>query len=226
MKEHWRKLSEKIDALALRERALIFLMLTVLLITPINLFLLDPLRTKQKALTEELRGRQSQLADLQSQLQGIAVSSRINPDFENIKRLQELKRKYAELEAPLESVQQSLVSSGKQISLLADLLAQNPHLKLVSIKSLPVSSVLESQSAPQAKKGGGAVQATSLVYKHGMQLVIEGGYQDLAHYLSVLERLPWRVVWGEAEWRVQEHPRILLTLTLYTLSLEKIWLSV
>lgn len=226
MRTQWRILTEKIDALALRERALIFLMMTVLLITPINLFLLDPLRVKQKRLTEELRGRQAQLADFQTQLEGIAISSRINPDSENLKRLQELKRKYAELEAPLETVQQSLVSSGKQISLLADLLAQNPNLKLVSIKSLPASSVLESAASPQAKKGGQAVQATSLVYKHGMQLVIEGGYQDLVHYLSVLEKLPWRVVWGEADVKVQEHPRISLTLTIYTLSLEKIWLSV
>lgn len=226
MRAQWRTLVEKVDALALRERALIFLMLSVTMITPINMFLLDPLRVKQKQLTTELKDRQTQIAAIQSQLQGIAVASQIDPDLENRKRFEELKRRYAELEAPLENVQQSLVSPGKQVSLLSDLLAQNPRLKLVSMKTLPASAVLENRTADQAKKGGPVMPATSLVYRHGVQLIIEGSYHDLLQYLATLEKLPWRVVWGEADLRVQEHPMIVLTLTLYTLSLEKVWLSV
>lgn len=226
MKAQWRKIIEKVDALALRERALIFLMLSVTMITPINMFLLDPLRGKQKQLAGELKGHQTQIAAIQSQLQGIAAASQIDPDIENRKRFEELKRRFAELEAPIEHVQQSLVSPEKQVSLLSDLLAQNPRLRLVSMKTLPASAVLENRSADPAKKGGPAIPATSLVYKHGVQLILEGSYHDLLQYLATLERLPWRVVWGEADLRVEEHPKVVLTLTLYTLSLEKVWLSV
>lgn len=227
MKEQWQKLVDKIDALALRERALIFVMMSVVLITPVNMFLLDPLRAKEKSLSQQLSEKQTQIAALQSQLQDLAVSSQIDPDIENRKRAQELKRKLAELEAPLETVQQSLVSPDKKVSLLEDLLVQNPRLRLVSLKTLPATSVLESKSVEPGKKGGGApVPVTSLVYKHGVQLTIEGGYHDLLQYLVAMEKLPWRVVWGEADLRVDEYPKIVLTLTLYTLSLEKVWLSV
>lgn len=225
MKEQWQKIVEKVDALALRERALVFVMMSVVLITPVNMFLLDPLRTKQKSLSQQLADKQAQIAALQSQLQNLAVTSQIDPDVENRKRVQELKRKLVELEAPLETVQQSLVSSDKKVTLLEDLLVQNPRLRLVSMKTIPATSVLENKPVEPGKKGSGG-PVTSLVYKHGVQLTLEGGYHDLLQYLVAMEKLPWRVVWGEADLRVDEYPKIVLTLTLYTLSLEKVWLSV
>lgn len=226
MKEQWQKILEKVDALALRERALLFVMMSVLLITPINMLLLDPLRTKQKTLSQQLKEKQTQIDALQTQLQGLAASSQIDPDVENRQRLNQLRSKLKELEAPMETVQKSLVSPDKKVMLLEDLLVQNPRLRLVSLKTLPAASVLESKTIDGGKKGGPAVPSTSLVYRHGVQLTIEGGYHDLLQYLVAMEKLPWRVVWGEADLRVDEYPKIVLTLTLYTLSLEKVWMNV
>lgn len=226
MKEQWQKILEKVDALALRERALLFVMMSVLLITPINMLLLDPLRTKQKTLSQQLKEKQTQIDALQTQLQGLAASSQIDPDVENRQRLNQLRSKLKELEAPMETVQKSLVSPDKKVMLLEDLLVQNPHLKLVSLKTLPAASVLESKTIDTGKKGGPAVPSTSLVYRHGVQLTIEGGYHDLLQYLVAMEKLPWRVVWGEANLQVDNYPKIILTLTLYTLSLEKVWMNV
>jgi len=226
LKEQWQKILEKVDALALRERALLFVMMSVLVITPINMLLLDPLRTKQKTLSQQLKEKQTQIDALQTQLQGLAASSQIDPDVENRQRLNELRGKLKELEAPMETVQKSLVSPDKKVMLLEDLLVQNPRLRLVSLKTLPATSVLESKTIDAGKKGSPAVPSTSLVYRHGVQLTIEGGYHDLLQYLVAMEKLPWRVVWGEANLRVDEYPKIVLTLTLYTLSLEKVWMNV
>lgn len=226
MKEQWRKIVEKIDALALRERALIFVMMSVILITPINMLMLDPLRTKQKTLSQQLKEKQAQIDSLNSQIQGLAATSQIDPDVENRQRLKELQRKLEELEAPLETVQKSLVSADKKVSLLEDLLVQSPRLRLVSMRTLPATSVLESKTVGQGKPNAPAVPSTSLVYRHGVQLTIEGGYHDLLQYLVAMEKLPWRVVWGEANLQVDEYPKIVLTLTLYTLSLEKVWMNV
>lgn len=226
MKEQWRKIVEKVDALALRERALIFVMMSVLLITPINMLLLDPLRAKQKSLSQQLQEKQARIDALHAQLQGLAASSQIDPDMENRHRLKTLRHKLAEMEAPMETVQKNLVSPDKKVSLLESLLVQNPHLRLVSLKTLPATSVLESKAVDQGKKSGAGVSSTSLVYRHGVQMTIEGSYHDLLQYLVAMEKLPWRMVWGEADLRVDEYPKIVLTLTLYTLSLEKVWLNV
>lgn len=222
MKEQWRKIADRVDALALRERVLVFVMMAVILITPVNLFLLDPLRVNQKNLLQERAARQQEIDALQVQVQGVASNAQADPDAGNRNRLLDLKRKLDELEAPLETAQQSLVSPEKSVFLLGELLAQNPRLRLISLKTLPATTALENK----ADLAGAGTPVASLVYKHGMQMTIEGNYHDLQQYLAALEKLPWRMVWGEADFRVDEYPKIVLSLTLYTLSLEKVWLSV
>jgi len=222
VKEHWRKFADRVDALALRERVMVFVMMVVILVTPINLFLLDPLRAKQKSLLKDRTARQQEIDALQAQLMGAASKVQIDPDAENRKRLRELKRKIEELEAPVETAQQSLVSPEKRAFLLGELLAQNPRLRLVSMKTLPATTALENKADP-TKKGS---VSTSLVYRHGVQMTVEGNYHDLLQYLETLEKLPWRMVWSAANLKVEEYPRITLSLTLYTLSLEKTWLSI
>lgn len=222
MKEQWRKIVDRVDALALRERVMVFVMMVVVMITPVNLFLLDPVRARQKKLNADRVAYQTEIDGLQTQLQGLTANIQTDPDAENRKRLGELKSKIDALEAPLESAQQSLVSPEKSVYLLGELLAQNPRLRLVSLKTLPATTALENKADLAAT----TPPIATLVYKHGLQMTIEGSYPDLQQYLASLEKLPWRVVWGEADFRVDEYPKIVLSLTLYTMSLEKVWLSV
>ena len=49
---------------------------------------------------------------------------------------------------------------------------------------------------------------------------------DLVAYLVDLEQLPWRMYWGSVNLSAQTYPISRLTLTVYTLSLDKTWLSV
>ncbi len=64
------------------------------------------------------------------------------------------------------------------------------------------------------------------MYKHGVQITVRGSYADLVQYLTALEKLPTRMFWGTAKMKVVQHPTVELTLTLYTLSLDKTWLQV
>jgi len=70
------------------------------------------------------------------------------------------------------------------------------------------------------------VPGSPLVYKHGVELVVKGNYTDLTQYLTRLEGLPWQMFWGKAELKVEEYPKAALTLTLFTLSLDKTWLRI
>ena len=55
---------------------------------------------------------------------------------------------------------------------------------------------------------------------------MRGGYADLTQYLQMLEKLPTQMFWGMADLNVVKYPQAELTLTLYTLSLDKTWLQV
>ena len=64
------------------------------------------------------------------------------------------------------------------------------------------------------------------MYKHGVQITVRGSYADLTQYMAALENLPTRMFWGMAKMNVVQYPTSELTLTLYTLSLDKTWLQV
>jgi MSHA biogenesis protein MshJ len=70
-----------------------------------------------------------------------------------------------------------------------------------------------------------ADQAPTLVYTHGVEIVVDGSYLDMMHYMAALEAMPWQLFWGRAKLDVTVYPDSRLALTVYTLSLDKKWLN-
>jgi len=57
-------------------------------------------------------------------------------------------------------------------------------------------------------------------------MTLQGSYADLHDYLARLEQSQWRMFWWRARLSTEDSPRLTLTVTLYTLSLDKGWLEV
>ena len=68
--------------------------------------------------------------------------------------------------------------------------------------------------------------ATPNIYKHGIEIKVAGNYQDLLAYLTEIERMPQRIIWNRVKLSTELYPRNEMTLTVYTLSLDKQWLVV
>ncbi len=64
------------------------------------------------------------------------------------------------------------------------------------------------------------------IYKHGIEIKLAGGYGDLLAYVADLEASPQKLLWGGMRLTVKQFPVSELTLTVYTLSLDSIWLVV
>ena len=131
----------------------------------------------------------------------------------------------------LSGARQGLVSADRMVQLLQELLGQNSKLKLVGIKTLPVTSLLEEKpNTTETKTANADKKASPLsalgLYRHGVEISVEGSYPELLAYMAALERMPWRVHWSSASLATQDYPTTRLTLTLFTLSLDKTWLSV
>lgn len=231
MKQYWQRYAAKLDARNQRERVLIFAMVLVVAGSLLNILLLDPLLAGKKQLAQEVMQQQEQLHVLQAQIQVAMSGGRADPDAATRVRLAGLEQKLAQSRAALESMQQSLVPPDKMARLLDDVLKQNRSLKLISLKTLPVSGVLdapESKQSPlvQVKAAEEAKPVGPAIYKHGVKIAVSGNYAELMQYLNALEKLPWRMFWGNAEMRVEEYPKITLTITLYTLSTDKTWMAI
>ncbi|HJV74575.1 MAG TPA: MSHA biogenesis protein MshJ, partial [Noviherbaspirillum sp.] len=161
----------------------------------------------------------------------------VDPDAENKAILQKLQEQVAQADEKMRNMQNGLVSPDKMASLLEGLLNRNPKLHLVSFKTLPVASLNDAFSPRQEDKEkmvapaptAGSVQQNSgadALYKHGVEIAVQGTYFDIMQYMAQLEGMPWQLVWGKANLHVDEYPKATLTLELYTLSMEKKWLNI
>lgn len=223
LKQQWQRFSDKADAMSLRERVMVFLMLAAVLGVLLNAVLLDPLVAGQKKHSRDIVERQAQIADIQARTQVLASAAQADPDAANRERLKALKQKLEQSDKALNDVQQGLVPPERMARLLEDILERNRGLRLVSLKTLPAGALL---GAPVAGAGEKGAATAGQVYRHGIQITVEGNYAELSQYLAELEKLPWRMFWSQADMRVDEYPKVVLTLTVYTLSLDQSWLAV
>ncbi|HEY4080289.1 MAG TPA: hypothetical protein VGM81_06305 [Burkholderiaceae bacterium] len=127
----------------------------------------------------------------------------------------------AELDAWRQRVHQSeallaqrggqLMPAREMVGMLDALLRQHRELTLLSLNKLPENTISE------------ALPGT--LYRHGVELQVQGSYADLLAYCRALEALPQHLLWGDMSLAADDYPRVRLTLNVYTLSQDKSWLK-
>lgn len=205
---------ERIDNATLRERALLFAAAALILIFMVNAVLLKPLRDTQRRLGAELAQREVELRTVQAELQRLARTRTVDPDARNRARIAELRAELAGLDAKIAAEQRRFTSPQRMRAVLEEMLGRNQRLRLLDLKTLPVTDL--------SSRG----QAGRRVFRHGVELTLAGGYLELHAYLKALEGLSTQLYWGRADLSVTEYPVATLKLTVYTLSLDQAWLVV
>lgn len=228
MKQHLENIVDKVDAMSVRERVLIFAAAAYLLVTLSMTLFLDPLLEQQKKLSSQVVQQQSKMRDLQAQMDAAMLARKNNENSPLHQRLASVKQQLAEGADYLQFRSDHLVEPEKMASLLEQILNRNGRLKLVSLQTLPAAPLNEKMVAKSdgAAAEGGAAVPDRQVFRHGMQLTVRGSYLDLLQYLDEMEHLPSQMFWGKVQMSVAEHQEVELTLTLYTLSLDKTWLQI
>lgn len=229
MRRYWELARGKIDGMSLRERAMIFAAAAFVVISLMNTFLLEPLLSRQKALSAELVQQQEKMKESQGQMQALLQAKSEDERSPLRKRLEQLRQQLQEQDGYLQSRRDRLVEPGKMANMLEQVLNRNGKLELVSLNTLPVGLLIEkplpagmtAQPATTDLPGG-----QKQIFKHGVKITVRGSYLDLLQYLTALEQMPVQMFWGEANLSVDRYPAATLTLTLYTLSLDKTWLAV
>lgn len=163
-----------------------------------------------------------------------------DPDALNRQRLEQLRQQLAESGERIAKFQSAMVPPDRMHAFLESVLRQNRNLELIGFKTLPVLPVGASAQAAQSGTTGTAAAppappaasrvaspapAAPGIYQHGLEITLAGSYNDLLAYLIELEKTPQRVMWNSVSLSAN-YPRSVLTLRVYTLSLDKHWLTV
>lgn len=232
--ERTRPLIERLDALSLRERAIIFGAGVALLFIAWQALLMDPLTVRTRQAEQRLAEARRQLANLDAL--GAAASQ--DPTVAATLRNRALKTRLEALDRELASASQGYVSPERMNELLRALLREQKGLRLVSLVNRPVESL--SQAEPQAASSaagsaaGGAPPAARSApaaddrgpFLHPVEIIVEGDYASVAAYLRALESLPWRIHWRTVELTALDYPVNRVRIEIGALSLSRLWMSV
>lgn len=222
-------LAERFSALSLRERGLIAAAAVVALILVGDALFLAPLRQRLSAANARLAEQGVNLVKLQEQI-GLLQGQTLDPDAANRAALAARQEELAALQARLREFDSTLVPPERAAALLENLVKSQRGLALVSLKTLaPVPLVDRSAAAKPPTEGGRAPAPTPdgvpNVFRHGLEIKVAGSYADLQGYLARLEAAPQKLLWGKLDLSVERYPRSVMTLTVYTLSLDPAWLA-
>ncbi len=229
MRRYWELARGKIDEMSLRERALVFAAVAFVLISLMNTLLLEPLLSRQKGLSAELVQQQEKMKEMQAQIQALLQAKSDDEHSPLRNRLGQLRQQLGEQDGFLQGRRDRMVEPAKMANMLEQVLNRNGKLELVALNTLPVGLLIEKplQAGATAQSAVADQQAEQKqIFKHGVKISVRGSYLDLLQYLTALEKMPVQMFWGEASLSVDQYPVATLTLTLYTLSLDKTWLAV
>ena len=231
MKSFFLGLAAKFDALARRERYLVAIALLGGLLLIGWASVIDPARSRTLVAERGIVEQRAQLAALAAQTQALQAPGQ-TPEALAGDELAELKKQLTVLYERYTALGGRLVAPQQVSGLLENLIGRRGSLRLLGLRTLPVTSVLETKDGgakSAAAVVGGASKAGTAptgLFRHGIEIRIEGSYAELADYLDRLEKSPQKLLWSSVSLSAESHPKLVLTLTVYTLSLDRTWLIV
>jgi MSHA biogenesis protein MshJ len=250
MKQRWKQWSARFDALSMRERLMVGGAVLAAIVYLMNTLVIEPALAREKALKNMVVQQRTAISTMNLEVVQRELAAQTDPDKDARQRLAQLTQENQRMRDALRTMQKGLVAPERMTVLLQQLLG-NSRLKLVSLKTLPARGMSDGKfaepepvaapaPAPAALPGlslapppGPAaadaakpvVKQDELLYRHGVQIVVEGSYLDMVAYMQALEAMPEQLFWGKATLNAQQYPKATLSLTLYTLSLDQKWIA-
>jgi MSHA biogenesis protein MshJ len=228
VKASWARYAGKLDAMTARERVLVFAAGAVLIAFGIWLLALQPLWDRNHRLATQAAAQRDNAATLEAQKRELQARLATSPDAEITRQVEEVNRQLASLDEMLTKMQSGLIDPVRMPALIKGMVGRAPHLQVVAMRTLPATPLVDkpAEAATPGPAKAGTDKGNGGIFKHGIEITLEGRYLDLLAYAAQLEALPTRVMWSRTRIDALEYPRVTMTLTLYTLSLEQTWLTI
>ena len=216
--------------LSRRERALSLGAVLAIVIGLGHLLLVEPVLGQQRRVARQVEQQRAELLALRQ------ARAAPQADRNAALRLQlgELQTQLRTTDRAFDDLKNGLVQPQHMGALLQSLLSEHRGLQLIALRSLPVAAIgeadakkagagAEAASAAAPAKAGAAADEDAWLYRHGVEIKLQGSYADMVAYLRAIEQLPRRVHWGALEIDARRYPASVLTVTLYTVSPERSW---
>jgi len=229
----WQKWCARFIAMSRRERAMIAIAVLVGIVMIGSTVFVEPARAKTKMVRNSVDKKRGEMKSLNEQFTALQQQLAQDPDTTVKAELEGLRAKLRQINADMTKANDALVPPSEMNVMLERILARQPGLQLISLQTLPPTSFVERPAEAGAATAAAAKPAEKPaekakdfdIYRHGVEVKLTGSYPDLYAYLAQLEQQQKKLLWGEVRLKVLDHPKAEMTLVVYTLSVDKAWLS-
>jgi MSHA biogenesis protein MshJ len=213
MQESMQKIVARIDALTLRERALVFGVTIAVLFAVWELGFMQPLEQRAVVDAKELESISARIESANGSLE-TQVLQLESVDADGQDQLQRIQLRIDLLNDQLDEYAAEFIDPAEMARVLEGLLEDQHRLRLLSMRNLGAKAVTVADDASK-----------SLFYRHGLEIEFEGTYRACIDYLEAIEALPWRFYWEMLDLNVEEYPANRIRIVVSTLSLEEEWIG-
>ncbi|ENM5775173.1 type 4a pilus biogenesis protein PilO [Vibrio mimicus] len=207
MMSHWETMTSKFSALSQREKVLIALCGTVLVVMVLLIGLIEPALKQSQSRQVQIQTLTSSNQQLQGEIMVLQAKLAKNPDQEQDIELGQLTLQSQEISQQLAEKMTSMVAPSDMPNLLERVLTQSQKLKLVALESLPAEPIVRSTES----------EVKSEYYLHPVRMEFTGSYFAIRDYLQALEALPVKYYWRSFQYKVENYPQARVILEVYTL---------
>jgi MSHA biogenesis protein MshJ len=157
--------------------------------------------TRYNKANAELQSKQDEQRRYTSDL--VAITAQLKGDVARL-RVDVAKQK-----KDIDAFQDGLVPARDMHALLQTVLARHDDVRLVSMKTLSADDVRKLSPGTKDMPG---------LYRHGLELKLQGRFANLLEWLTAVESWPRKVLWSGLRLDVDDKQQLSLTVTLFTLS--------
>lgn len=216
MKERFEKLRDRIDALSLRERVLVFLAIVAVVTYLWHALFMTPLGNRQDQLQQQVEDLRNRVAEINNSIAEVIESRRRDPDAERRARLSQLEDEINALDERLAGLTGELIEPRRMAHVLEQILESQSGLELVALESLEPRPLLEDEN----------LEGVGNIYRHGVRIELRGSFNEILQYLQALESLDSSLYWGRLAVDLERYPDNRVVIVVHSLSLREGWIGV
>lgn len=207
LKSYWKKLLKAVNALQVRERQMIIVAGSVLIIGVFSLVAWEPLYVDWIKKSAMLTQAKENLNQAETTIERIKSESRVDANKPYREKFNKLKNDIEDQDYKIETITAALINP-KHMNHVFGTLLKNTELEIDTITNSPAEAI-DIQGEGDTDK---------LLYMHALSLELSGTFIDSLKYLKRIESQNWNLYWDNLVFTTTQYPQGRLILKVHTLS--------
>lgn len=222
--QYWERFADRIDSREMRERMLISISVWAAVYLLWDFVVYQPLSENRNEIKSRFDSVSSELTKLGAQEKVFVKALSNNPNVSRKREILSLETQLEKVDVDLQKLAVGLIAAERLPEVLHEVLLSINSLELTGMQTRPTKKLpLQTMQVNSSTNGDvEGVEAEIVgIFKHSVEIAIEGDYFSVVEYLQRMEDLEWKVYWDFLDYKVDDWPKASVILEVFTLSTEE-----